>query len=134
MPGESKLQSTSSKRIAQSLRRAPKKAVKTISIHGKGKLKATRDSWRRIRQMNLYKAPTNHVDWEALEKSHGTQWADLFFDLTYVSLAFKLGYIFTHSLTVDYDIHIEIWLFFSCLLYTSPSPRDLSTSRMPSSA
>jgi len=24
--------------------------------------------------------------------------------------------------------------FFSCLLYTSPSPRDLSTSRMPSSA
>ena len=25
----------------------------------------------------------------------------------------------------------ELW---SCLLYTSPSPRDLSTSRMPSSA
>ena len=25
-------------------------------------------------------------------------------------------------------------LFYSCLLYTSPSPRDLSTSRMPSSA
>ena len=25
------------------------------------------------------------------------------------------------------------WLIF-CLLYTSPSPRDLSTSRMPSSA
>ena len=24
--------------------------------------------------------------------------------------------------------------YFSCLLYTSPSPRDLSTSRMPSSA
>ena len=24
--------------------------------------------------------------------------------------------------------------FFGCLLYTSPSPRDLSTSRMPSSA
>ena len=24
--------------------------------------------------------------------------------------------------------------FFNCLLYTSPSPRDLSTSRMPSSA
>ena len=24
--------------------------------------------------------------------------------------------------------------WFSCLLYTSPSPRDLSTSRMPSSA
>jgi len=26
------------------------------------------------------------------------------------------------------------YLFISCLLYTSPSPRDLSTSRMPSSA
>ena len=25
-------------------------------------------------------------------------------------------------------------LFYRCLLYTSPSPRDLSTSRMPSSA
>ena len=25
-------------------------------------------------------------------------------------------------------------IFFRCLLYTSPSPRDLSTSRMPSSA
>ena len=28
----------------------------------------------------------------------------------------------------DYDVHN------ACLLYTSPSPRDLSTSRMPSSA
>ena len=25
-------------------------------------------------------------------------------------------------------------MYYSCLLYTSPSPRDLSTSRMPSSA
>ena len=29
------------------------------------------------------------------------------------------------------DIGLEVE---SCLLYTSPSPRDLSTSRMPSSA
>ena len=27
-----------------------------------------------------------------------------------------------------------LFLDWSCLLYTSPSPRDLSTSRMPSSA
>ena len=27
-----------------------------------------------------------------------------------------------------------VGVFYSCLLYTSPSPRDLSTSRMPSSA
>ena len=26
------------------------------------------------------------------------------------------------------------WILYDCLLYTSPSPRDLSTSRMPSSA
>ena len=31
--------------------------------------------------------------------------------------------------TTAYNISFE-----SCLLYTSPSPRDLSTSRMPSSA
>ena len=29
---------------------------------------------------------------------------------------------------------IELRISFACLLYTSPSPRDLSTSRMPSSA
>ena len=28
----------------------------------------------------------------------------------------------------------EVELLVDCLLYTSPSPRDLSTSRMPSSA
>ena len=28
----------------------------------------------------------------------------------------------------------EIYSDYTCLLYTSPSPRDLSTSRMPSSA
>ena len=30
--------------------------------------------------------------------------------------------------------NLNIVLFSGCLLYTSPSPRDLSTSRMPSSA
>ena len=41
------------------------------------------------------------------------------------------------------DVEMEIWAhdgkgvyhhYVPCLLYTSPSPRDLSTSRMPSSA
>ena len=36
-----------------------------------------------------------------------------------------------HRMRVD---HIDIMLCHDCLLYTSPSPRDLSTSRMPSSA
>ena len=34
------------------------------------------------------------------------------------------------SVKLGVDVHIV----FGCLLYTSPSPRDLSTSRMPSSA
>ena len=29
---------------------------------------------------------------------------------------------------------LDVWSITGCLLYTSPSPRDLSTSRMPSSA
>ena len=29
---------------------------------------------------------------------------------------------------------LTLFLLYPCLLYTSPSPRDLSTSRMPSSA
>ena len=33
-----------------------------------------------------------------------------------------------------YEETVEELLNPSCLLYTSPSPRDLSTSRMPSSA
>ena len=35
---------------------------------------------------------------------------------------------------VSEGIHNEEGEYFFCLLYTSPSPRDLSTSRMPSSA
>ena len=35
----------------------------------------------------------------------------------------------------EYEIEeIEAYCYHYCLLYTSPSPRDLSTSRMPSSA
>ena len=37
------------------------------------------------------------------------------------------------ALRQNYDLTLEV-LFMDCLLYTSPSPRDLSTSRMPSSA
>ena len=34
----------------------------------------------------------------------------------------------------DVDQSYELTRRWNCLLYTSPSPRDLSTSRMPSSA
>ena len=50
----------------------------------------------------------------------------------------KLGvdeYIYYASMGLDMEAQKKsMELFCSCLLYTSPSPRDLSTSRMPSSA
>ena len=48
-------------------------------------------------------------------------------DLTY---GYSDSYYFKNNEGVFEDITEE----YSCLLYTSPSPRDLSTSRMPSSA
>ena len=48
------------------------------------------------------------------------------------------GYIFTGLMAAYYfwlpAITLVQGLSLFCLLYTSPSPRDLSTSRMPSSA
>ena len=41
----------------------------------------------------------------------------------------KVGYEIVRTLKTFYKGKI-----YPCLLYTSPSPRDLSTSRMPSSA
>ena len=43
---------------------------------------------------------------------------------------------FQTGLYLDYGLSTltEVGLAYACLLYTSPSPRDLSTSRMPSSA
>ena len=41
----------------------------------------------------------------------------------------------SHTVTVDYDgQRIAVDIGFICLLYTSPSPRDRTRSRMPSSA
>ena len=45
--------------------------------------------------------------------------------------------IFLHPYSFQLDINefADVHPYhFNCLLYTSPSPRDLSTSRMPSSA
>ena len=44
----------------------------------------------------------------------------------------KIG-IMDHDKVTISNLHRQV-MFTSCLLYTSPSPRDLSTSRMPSSA
>ena len=52
-------------------------------------------------------------------------------------LGFGLFPIYTSITDLPFwnDIAMRIMLLgMACLLYTSPSPRDLSTSRMPSSA
>ena len=46
----------------------------------------------------------------------------------------KVEYIFGYPGGAVLPIYDELKNHKSCLLYTSPSPRDLSTSRMPSSA
>jgi len=49
-------------------------------------------------------------------------------------LAGEGGSVFALNLILLFCVALEPYLFYVCLLYTSPSPRDLSTSRMPSSA
>ena len=39
------------------------------------------------------------------------------------------------DVSIVYDRAAKLWkMFYTCLLYTSPSPRDRTRSRMPSSA
>ena len=57
----------------------------------------------------------------------------------YLNLMFSLECLYDHhpeffkELPADEQAALSK-MFLYCLLYTSPSPRDLSTSRMPSSA
>ena len=50
--------------------------------------------------------------------------------------AYECGFEPFEDARVKFDVrfYLVAILFIICLLYTSPSPRDLSTSRMPSSA
>ena len=50
-----------------------------------------------------------------------------------ISLATQIGALFV-MIGVGYVLIKTDICTISCLLYTSPSPRDLSTTRMPSSA
>ena len=44
------------------------------------------------------------------------------------------GFPWGHCTLLSSVVHDQYCVSITCLLYTSPSPRDLSTSRMPSSA
>ena len=82
------------------------------------------------------------TDWEAFasyafNKSHSTCYAFVAFQTAYLKAHYPAAFmasVLTHN---KKDIS-KVTFFLSeckrCLLYTSPSPRDLSTSRMPSSA
>ena len=64
----------------------------------------------------------------------------------FVSIDLVIFYVFFEAVLIPMFLIIGIWggenrlyatfkfFLYTCLLYTSPSPRDLSTSRMPSSA
>ena len=53
--------------------------------------------------------------------------------LYYTGVNYKIGETHDGTATMDWMAQ-EQERGITCLLYTSPSPRDLSTSRMPSSA
>ena len=49
-------------------------------------------------------------------------------------ISWPLQFILPHNKNLRPYWMLRLGLYIYCLLYTSPSPRDLSTSRMPSSA
>ena len=55
-------------------------------------------------------------------------------DPTSLSISYTAGAISGSVATSDQGDASNVSVSYACLLYTSPSPRDLSTSRMPSSA
>ena len=65
---------------------------------------------------------------EAWRKNYGKPAIYSFFEVNQITIAAIDGYCLGGAACIASACD------FSCLLYTSPSPRDLSTSRMPSSA
>ena len=85
---------------------------------------------------------TEHLE-EMESRSGNRYWVDRFL-ARHLVLFYYWVMVFYYLLSPSnaYDINIKIEehayetyaKYLTCLLYTSPSPRDLSTSRMPSSA
>ena len=88
------------------------------------------DGWVDIYVTNTF------VGGQLLENSGPTE---SILDITFRNRAPELGIDYKNgngwsSTFFDADNDGDLDLYMCCLLYTSPSPRDLSTSRMPSSA
>ena len=75
------------------------------------------------KKMSVYNIKINDLDGDPinLEKFKGKY-------LLFVNVASKCGF------TKQYADLQELYDLYICLLYTSPSPRDMRRSRMPSSA
>ena len=68
----------------------------------------------------------------SLYKMLGDVWEFLLlFLVLHLSFATGLAKMYSYYVASQLELHRQNM---TCLLYTSPSPRDLSTSRMPSSA
>ena len=78
------------------------------------------------------KALFDEIDYEK-EGENALKFADFFKNNPNVFIP-KLEKAFSSKLIITTSWIDGVKLRDSCLLYTSPSPRDLSTSRMPSSA
>ena len=90
-----------------------------------GKLTLTGDGLKLLEVTSFPAGQTGQLVWDAneglLKVYNGTEWV-----VTPGTVPHPVG-----NASFAYTGGDQIW---TCLLYTSPSPRDLSTSRMPSSA
>ena len=103
---------------------------------------AYRDQWSTYRSGGLYMVTSGVVDAESGMSDFSFAWKD---DYAQANFDFEIA-VGSHdpnrlfSLLNHYPWHLETLLriselyHYSCLLYTSPSPRDRTRSRMPSSA
>ena len=70
---------------------------------------------------------------ETAANTHGTAAVALSMNITYIKPVSAGDVLYAEAKEMSLSGRIGTYVI-NCLLYTSPSPRDLSTSRMPSSA
>ena len=93
-------------------------------------------SWLEVDNLNLIGTPLDSdagTSTVVLNLSDGNLITSASFDLT-VNQVNDAPVAISQDIALDEDQSVTIYAHGNCLLYTSPSPRDLSTSRMPSSA